>query len=310
MSTKMHPTERASRRRSRYQGRSYAGKPMGVAKREGPSKRVEAAESALASVLALFESGDLPARIADTVIARHEGEAPSACWSLGNQLVCLLNGTADARGFRQWKEVGRHVRKGARAIYILGPRTRKVTDKDAATGEESERTIVSGFVGIPVFRFEDTEGLPLQRYSDYRPATFPPLYDVAERLGVRVDWAPFVRDFRGYYSPGDERIMLCSYDCRTFFHELAHAAHGRVLRSRGEALTNGQTPRQEVVAETVAAVLCKLYDVETGSLAHSAEYLAHYSKRGPAVAAMKVLGDVQAVLETILEAADAEAVAA
>jgi hypothetical protein len=303
MSTTLHPTERRARRRRRTTGPTFGPQaPQGVEKAKGPSKRMEAAESALSSILELFESGDLPARIAETVIARHEGEAPSATWSLGNQLVCLLSGTADARGFRQWKEVGRHVRKGAKAVYILGPRTRKVTDRDTATGEESTRTIVSGFVGIPVFRFEDTEGLPLQRYTDYRPATFPPLYDVAERLGVRVDWAPFVRDFRGYYSPGDDRIMLCSHDVRTFFHELAHAAHARVFKNRGETMPTGQTSRCECVAETVAATLCALYDIETEALAHSADYLTHYSKRGPAVAAMKVLGDVQAVLEVILEA--------
>jgi antirestriction protein ArdC len=260
--------------------------------------------------LECFESGELPPRIAETVIARAEGEAPSACWSLGNQLLCLLSGTADARGFRQWKEVGRSVRKGARAIYILGPKTRKITEKDAATGEEVSRPICTGFVGIPVFRFEDTQGLPLQRHSDYRPAEFPPLYDVAERLGVRVDWAPFVRDFRGCYSPGDDRIMLCSHDCRTFFHELAHAAHARVYRARGESMPTGQQSRTECVAETVAAVLCRLYDVETGTLAHSADYLTHYSKRGPAHAAMRVLKDVQAVLEVILEADAAVAVAA
>lgn len=85
---------------------------------EGPSKRQEAAAGALQAVLDLFESGDLPARVAETVIARHEGDSPMAAWSLGNQILCLLNGTADARGFRQWKEVGRHVRKGAKATYI------------------------------------------------------------------------------------------------------------------------------------------------------------------------------------------------
>jgi N-terminal domain of anti-restriction factor ArdC len=311
MSTTLHPTERRARKRTRYQGRSYAKSYRGPKPERGPSKRVEAAESALNEILALFESGDLPARIAETVIARAEGEAPMATWSLANQLLCLLSGTSDARGYKQWKEVGRHVKKGAKCVRILAPRTRTITETDADTGEESKRSFVSGFLAVPVFGLEDTEGLPLDRYSDYRPATFPPLFDVAESLGVRVDYAPFARSFRGYYSPGDDRIMLCTHDVRTFFHELAHAAHGRVLRARGESLTNGQVPRQEIVAETVAAVLCRLYDVETGSLAHSADYLRHYSKRGPAVAAMKVLGDVQAVLEVILEAAEVpQAVAA
>src|SRR5205809_602210 len=80
---------------------------------------------------------------------------------------------------------------------------------------------------------EAPEGAELER-PDYRPAEFPPLYDVAERLGVAVRYAPFVAKFRGRYqydSRGREEIVLCSHDISTFFHELAHAAHRRV---RGE----------------------------------------------------------------------------
>jgi antirestriction protein ArdC len=299
-------------RRSRYAEPGSKPRAVNAAKQqERAEAKKEAAEAALRTILDLFESGDLPARIADTVIARHEGSAPIATWSLSNQLLVLLSGSSDARGYKQWREVGRHVKKGAKCVRILAPRVRKMEMENVRTGEMEEQTIVSGFLAVPVFRFEDTDGLPLDRYDDYEPATFPPLHDVAERLGVRVDYGPFVSRFKGYYSPQDDRIMLCSHDVRTWFHELAHAAHGRVLKDRGESLVNGQVPRQEIVAETVAAVLCRLYDVETGSLAHSAEYLSHYSKRGPAVAAMKVLGDVQAVLEMILEAeSETQAVAA
>src|SRR5690349_21479605 len=115
-----------------------------------PSKRQQAADDALSAVLDLFESGSLPGAIAQTVIHRAEHDSPSSAWSLGNQLLCVIAGTADARGFRQWKEVGRHVCKGSRAFYILAPRTRKVRERDAA-GDETERVIVSGFVGVPVF---------------------------------------------------------------------------------------------------------------------------------------------------------------
>jgi antirestriction protein ArdC len=308
MSSTTYP--RAYRRGARYRGPSQR-RELTAAEREAKQQaKRDQAESALAQILELFESGDLPERIAQTVIARAEGEAPMASWSLPNQLLVLLAGSADARGYRQWREVGRHVRKGARCVRILAPKQRTITDRDETTGEEHKRSVCTGFTAVPVFRFEDTEGLPLQRCSDYRPATFPPLFDVAARLGIRVDYAPFVDRFRGYYSPGDDRIMLCSHDARTWFHELAHAAHARVYRARGEAMPTGQHSTTECVAETVAAVLCRLYDVETGTLAHSAEYLTAYSKRGPAVAAMRVLKDVQAVLDVLLEAAEGEAVAA
>src|SRR4051794_40846156 len=47
-------------------------------------------------------------------------------WSLCNQLLVLLAGTADARGYRQWQEGGRHVKKGAKSIRILASCTRRL----------------------------------------------------------------------------------------------------------------------------------------------------------------------------------------
>jgi hypothetical protein len=297
--------KRASNRRRRA-WKNAAGGSMQGAKLQGRKPRPagkgrEAAEQALTDVLELFESGELPERIAQTVIVRDEQyDAPSFGWSLGNQLIMMLAGTADARGFRQWKMVGRHVSKGSRAFYILAPLTRKIHETDETTGEENERKIVSGFTGLPVFRFEDTEGARLEQ-PDYRPATYPPLFDVAQRFGLDVQYRPFVLKFRGYYTPSDhdgsERIVLCSHEERVFFHELAHAAHKRV---RGD-LNGGQDPKQEIVAETVAAVLCRLYGFD-GYLYDGAEYVRSYAKGGnPAKAAIGVLGDVQKVLELILD---------
>ena len=106
------------------------------------------------AILGMFTDGDMPERIASTVIARMEGLAPMASWSLGNQLLALRAGTTDARGYRQWEAVGRHVAKGERAVWILAPCTRKLTETDAATGETSTRPIVTGFKAIPVFAYE------------------------------------------------------------------------------------------------------------------------------------------------------------
>jgi len=291
-------------------GRSFgSGKVYGKEKPDGPSRSQEAAEQALRDILDLFDSGDLPARIAQTVIARREGTSPMVNWSLGNQLVCLLAGTTDARGFRQWKEVGRSVSKGSRCIYILAPIKRTFRDTDPDTGDEIKRSIVAGFKGIPVFAIESTEGSPIET-PDYAPETYPPLYDVAERFGVTVAWGPFAGRFRGYYQPGEERIMLCSHDERTFLHELAHAAHKRVLAARGETLKGGQHAGQEIVAELCAAVLARLHDLDPGHLAYSADYISSYAKgKNPAAAAMRVLADVQAVLLLMLETADGAATA-
>src|SRR5436309_43588 len=103
--------------RTKYEGRTWGTRPTCGGKPKG--KRPEAAEDALTEIVALFESGNLPESIAQTTIQRLADDCPSARWSLGNQLLALLAGTSDARGYKQWAEVGRHVKKGARAFRIL-----------------------------------------------------------------------------------------------------------------------------------------------------------------------------------------------
>jgi hypothetical protein len=178
-----------------------------------------------------------------------------------------------------------------------------VRDTDPATGEELERTAVVGFVGVPVFKLEDTDGEPVVR-PDYKPAELPPLFDVAGRLGVEVRWLPTDGRAYGYYCHGREEVVLCSPDAAVFWHELGHAAHQRVLERSGRALKGGQHAGQETVAETVAAVIARLYDVELGQITTSADYIRGYAG-DPAKAVMRVLAEVQACLDLILEPAPA-----
>jgi hypothetical protein len=248
----------------------------------------------LASLVALFESGNLPKAIAATRLIRQRNDRPCAEWSLTNQLCVYLAGSDDARGFRQWKDVGRQVKKGAKAVYILGPVKRKRRVTDELTGEEVERVIVVGFKAIPVFKVEDTEGEPVV-YADYNPDELPPLADVAERLGVPVRYAPTPSGERGHYALVDREIVLGTHDVDTFFHELAHAAHASF-----EKLQGGQNPRQEIIAETTAAVLCQLYGY-SGYVAEAYDYVGFYAGEDkPEKAVGAVLADVERVLDVIL----------
>lgn len=253
--------------------------------------KIDRAEEAVQRLVGMFERDEIPEAVAETVIRSKLGNAPSAKWSLGNQLLMLLAGTTDARGFRQWEQAGRKVRKGAKAFYILGPMTRKMEDKE--TGETVTR--VFGFKGVPVFAAEDTEGDEPYEAEVYEPMELPPLWDVAERIGVtRIDYGPFANGFKGYYQPGEKRIMLCSHDVDVFFHELAHAAHATI-----ETLKGGQDRKQEIVAETVAATLCVLYGYE-GFISKAGDYISAYAEENPARAIMSVLATVQKVLGVIL----------
>src|SRR4051812_26164018 len=118
---------------------------------------IDKAEQAAGDILKAFNTpSSLPAPLAHLFIRQRE-EVPCRRWSWRNQLIAALHGFSDARGYRQWEGVGRHVKRGERSFYILAPVTRKLVD--VATGEV--RVIVVGFRGVPVFGYEQTDGKPL-----------------------------------------------------------------------------------------------------------------------------------------------------
>jgi len=115
------------------------------------------AESAANVILDAFQNpGQLLAALAPIFITR-KADIPCRKWSWNNQLITALMGHGDARGFRQWQKVDRHVMKVERFFTILSPVTKKVKDKQ--TGEE--RVAVIGFKGTAVFGYSQTDGEPL-----------------------------------------------------------------------------------------------------------------------------------------------------
>jgi len=154
-----------------------------------------------------------------------------------------------------------------------------------------------------VLRVEDTGGEPLPPEPDYSPPQLPPLHEVAERFGVKVEYRPARWDTPlGQYEPGAGKITLFTHDPDVFFHELAHVIHGTFRQ-----LKPGQQPEQEVVAETAAAVLCELYGYRQYHW-HAWRYIEHYANsedtQGVLRAVMRVLSDVEEVVRRILAAAE------
>ncbi len=83
-----------------------------------PSWR-ERANSELEKIVELFSSTQLPDLCAKALI--NAPGKPCVKWSFGNQILTFVAGTTDARGYKQWMQVGRHVKAGAKAFRILGP---------------------------------------------------------------------------------------------------------------------------------------------------------------------------------------------
>jgi len=120
----------------------------------------EKAQAAAQEILTAFEEGTIPTALARMFIHR-KNDVPARRWSFSNRLLAALRGHNDARGFRQWKEVGRFVKAGERSFSILVPRMGKAKEDDEQWGIKAGDPIVTGFVTAPVFGFSQIDGAPL-----------------------------------------------------------------------------------------------------------------------------------------------------
>lgn len=259
-------------------------------------------EKARSVIDQLVKAFDTPESLVDTITRATliPNNSPCVKWGPYNRFIVALRGTSDARGFRQWQESGRKVKKGGKAILILVPRFKKV-ENDDGEGEEEHQVLI-GFVAAPVFTVEDTEGEPL---PEYEPPELPRLRAVADSLGVSVNYTGAVSDrIFGVYSrdkggePG--KITLYSHDLATFYHELAHALHHRTGKIR-DSRQAADKRANEVVAEVAGAVLVNIFEgQEVGHQAIS--YIKGYSAKKKHL--LQLLPEIVAVVDLAIRFAD------
>ena len=193
---------------------------------------------------------------------------PSANWSFSNQMIMYMHGTMDARGYNQWPKVYRHVKKGAKAIYILAPRMFTKQEKDEKTNEITKIPILVGFEAVPVFAIEDTEGEPLMEYT---PKELPPLYELAKKEDLTVEYTDSTNGANGSYCKQTNKITLHTEAKDTFLHELIHHYDLKTHKPKP-----GQDQTQEIVAQLGAATLYKMYTGKDDVDAYTWGYLASY----------------------------------
>lgn len=245
----------------------------------------------LNGILEQFKKGDIPEAIASATFPT--ANVPCNKWSFLNRTIMFMAGTGDARGFRQWEQTGRRVKKGSKAFYILVPCICKKEEE----GEKVE--ILTGFKSAPVFRYEDTAGEKL----DYEMIELPelPLMDRARQWGISVKAIPGNYRYYGYYCSQRSEICLATPEEKTFFHELAHASHEKVTGR----LKAGQDPLQEIVAELSAQALCKIAGRQVAdTTGNSYRYIEQYAgeiNMNPYSACLKVLSETEKVLDLILK---------
>jgi hypothetical protein len=254
-------------------------------------------------ILRAFQTPEtLPKALAPIFIHRRD-DSPCRKWSWRNQLLTALAGTSDARGYRQWQAVDRHVKKGAKAFHILSPCVKKTGQTDEK-GDPIVRCF--GFRATAVFRVEDTDGEPLDTGNPELDKWIAdlPLRDVAEHWGLAVHtYNGEPGRAHGYYRHA-ESIALGVQNVEVFLHELVHAAEYRL----GNAVERGQHWRKETVAEFGAAVLAECLGIDHAKdFGGAYRYIEAYAKaaeKTPESACMDALDRICQAVALILDTAE------
>lgn len=251
-----------------------------------------------------FVKGTFSQQVAMSIIRKHSDDViPSDKWSLGNRVLTLIQcDNIDARGYNQWLQVNRKVKKGSKAVYIFAPLIAKKTVQKQGTNEAEEYSFCYGFRLIPVFSVNDTEGEPLPTL-DYIPKTFPPFFNVTKSLGIEVAYkGKLDTSSYGSFNSKNNSIELNSHDIVVYYHELAHAIHNTFAK-----LSEIDKERKEIVAEFSAIVLCELSGVH-GYESQAYEYIKHYCHESEPEKVLKkimqVFSDVEKIVEIVLKTSE------
>ena len=227
-------------------------------------------------------------------------------YSLGNQLLAMFQ--CHARGlkpgpmatFPRWKELGRCVRRGEKALTLCMPITlkRRQDTNDADTdGADSEGATFTRFVyRSRWFVLNQTEGEAL-------PEPSIPEWDAARALAAlninEVEFDAVDGNVMGYARERSIALNpLNPLPHKTRFHELAHVLLGHT--AEGQQSDGEVTPRnlRECEAEAVALLCCAALGLP--GLDDARGYLQHWWGQGNAIperSAQHVLKVADAILK-------------
>jgi antirestriction protein ArdC len=210
-------------------------------------------------------------------------EAYSRFWnySFGNQLLALWQcalreiDPGPINTFLKWKDLGRAVKKGEKAITLCMPVTVKVKAKAVAEDlseltEKGRRTL---FVYKPHwFVLAQTEGKP------YEPQELPQWSEDRALASLKITRIPFTQldgNTQGFARERSVSISPIAFaPHRTLLHELAHVVLGHTAEA--DMTDDERTPRniREVEAEGVALICCESLGLPGAD--HSRGYLQHW----------------------------------
>jgi N-terminal domain of anti-restriction factor ArdC len=195
----------------------------------------------------------------------HEAYSRFHNYSLGNQLLALFQ--CGQRGiqpgplatFPKWKELGRSVKKGERALMLCMPITCKRTKEAiAADGTAQEETFAFTHFTYKAhwFVLAQTEG------AEYVAPALPDWNEqtALQALNIeRIEFEALDGNVQGYSAPGRKLAVspVAALPQKTLFHELAHIVLGHCDAAGFSELEITPRDIREVEAESVALLCCE-----------------------------------------------------
>jgi antirestriction protein ArdC len=187
-------------------------------------------------------------------------------YSLGNQLLALVQ--CQMRGlqpgpintFPKWKDLGRHVKRGERALTLCMPITCKRKSDTPEDESDCEGTFTSFVYKARWFVLSQTEG------QDPEPQVTPEWDPKRALAALGIEMISFDSvdgNCQGFARKRSIAINpVAQLPHKTLFHEMAHVTIGHTLESDFSDME--KTPRnlREVEAEAVALLCCEALELE------------------------------------------------
>jgi hypothetical protein len=258
-----------------------------VVKTNGSQTR-QIIRQALDELAAALEAGE-----SDCLRTYLAGMAKFHRYSLGNVFLIHMQrpGASHIAGFRAWQRLGRHVRRGEKAIRILAPVVWRDPD------DEARKTHIVAFTTACVFDVSQTEGRPLPAFAAVAGdpgAHLARLKDFVRENGILLGYSDRTGGAEGM-SMGGRIVLKAGLRPAEEFSVLSHEAAHELLHVEAESRPEEKTVR-ETEAEAVAFVVCEAVGLEAQGAA--ADYIRLY--RGDKDTLLASLERIQRTAATII----------
>jgi len=195
----------------------------------------------------------------------HEAYSRFHSYSVGNQILAIFQCVARSippgplATYPKWKELGRYVKRGEKAIILCMPLTSKrsrTVRKDDGSDQEEGFTFTGFAFRSSWFVLSQTEG------AEYQPPAIPEWNEEKALAALKIERVPFDDldgNTQGYAKRGRKIAVspIAALPRKTFFHEVGHVILGHT--DEGDFADTERTPRniREMEAEAVSLLCCE-----------------------------------------------------